>query len=90
MNTIQAIEILLRKIRVSHGFSQQHVANHLNLSRNSYANWENGKTEISLSNLDKICSFYGLKPEEFFASSLKTEKSIIQKERSTAKRILIM
>lgn len=68
------IGILLRKLRVINGFSQQHVANHLNLSRNSYANWENGRTEITLTNLDKICSFYGLKPEEFFASSVKQKK----------------
>lgn len=65
------IGILLRKLRVTNRFSQQHVANHLNLSRNSYANWENGRTEITLTNLDMICSFYGLKPEEFFASSVK-------------------
>lgn len=76
MFAIQPFEIgiLLRKLRVANRFSQQHVANHLNLSRNSYANWENGKTEITLTNLDKICSFYGLKPEEFFASSVKQKK----------------
>jgi transcriptional regulator with XRE-family HTH domain len=76
MITIQSFEIgiLLRKLRVTNRFSQQHVANHLNLSRNSYANWENGKTEITLSNLDKICSFYGIKPEEFFVSSVKQKR----------------
>jgi transcriptional regulator with XRE-family HTH domain len=68
------IGILLRKLRVANRFSQQHVANHLNLSRNSYANWENGRTEITLTNLDKICSFYGIKPEEFFVSSVKQKR----------------
>ena len=51
-NNMQFISgLLLKKLRLKHGFSQQYVASYLNMSRNAYAKWESGKTDIVLYNI---------------------------------------
>eukprot|EP01039_Chlorochromonas_danica_P012724 gene12724-14637_t len=42
------VGISLRKLRVSKKYSQQYVADYLEISRNAYMNWEAGKTNLSI------------------------------------------
>ena len=47
----------LKEVRITAGFSQQQVANQLNISQNTYSNWETGRNNIdsdSLSRLSKL------------------------------------
>ena len=57
--------LFLRKLRVSHELSQQHVANYLGISRNAYAEWENGHKELTLNKLGKICELYEMSLYDF-------------------------
>ena len=66
--------LFLRKLRVSHKFSQQHVANFLGISRNAYAEWENGHTELTLGKLGKICELYEITVHDF-VTRIPLEKS---------------
>jgi transcriptional regulator with XRE-family HTH domain len=50
----------LKKIRLNKKFSQQYVADHLNISRKTYNNWENNKTDLTLQKCDKICELYSI------------------------------
>lgn len=48
---------LLRRIR---GFKQEEVANYVGVKRNTYSDWENGKTEPSLSKLLLLSDLYSI------------------------------
>lgn len=52
------IGLALRKLRVRHGYSQQCLADYLEISRNAYIDWENNKVNISLEKCAKICEIY--------------------------------
>ena len=68
-NNMQFISgLLLKKLRLKHGFSQQYVASYLNMSRNAYAKWESGKTDIVLSGLFKLLELYEITVFDFFNS----------------------
>ena len=68
-NNMQFISgLLLKKLRLKHGFSQQYVASYLNMSRNAYAKWESGKTDIALSRLVKLLELYEITVFDFFKS----------------------
>lgn len=68
-NNMQFISgLLLKKLRLKHGFSQQYVASYLNMSRNAYAKWESGKTDIALSGLVKLLELYEITVFDFFKS----------------------
>lgn len=54
------------KNREAYRFSQQYVASYLNMSRNAYAKWESGKTDIVLYKLFKLLHLYEISISEFF------------------------
>lgn len=48
----------LRKFRNKYGYSQQFIANCLNISRVTYRKWENNEVNFNLNQLEKISTFY--------------------------------
>lgn len=55
-----AIKIKLAAVRVNAGKTQQDIAEKMNVSRMTVANWENGKTKMSEANVRmyaQICEF---------------------------------
>ena len=54
----------LKNIRKLRGFSQKQVASKLNVVESCYANWEQGRTEPSISMLRKICEIFNISIEE--------------------------
>lgn len=48
----------LKAARANAGLSQADVAKALHKSKTTITNWENGKTEIDLGNLQAICNLY--------------------------------
>ena len=50
--------IKLRKLRLKNNLSQSHIAYMLDISRNSYIEWESGRVDFSFSKLHKICVHY--------------------------------
>lgn len=48
----------LRKLRLGRNYSQEFIADCLNISRTAYKEWENGKIDFSITKLERICEFY--------------------------------
>ena len=44
----------LKELRKNKGLKQQEIAELLGIKRNTYSDWENGKTEPSFENLIKL------------------------------------
>ena len=60
------VEGKIRSLRLEKGWSQEEVANKLNLSVNGYGCIERGETDICLSRLEQIASIYDMNVREFF------------------------
>lgn len=54
------LKISLKAARANANLTQEDVAKALRKSKQTVANWENGKTEIDLSNLQALCNLYSL------------------------------
>lgn len=50
----------LRKFRLQNKYSQDFVADCLNISRNAYQEWENGNIDFTISKLNRVCDLYNL------------------------------
>jgi transcriptional regulator with XRE-family HTH domain len=50
----------IRFMRQSKGWSQEEMADKLNLSVNGYANIERGETDVQISRLEKIAETFGM------------------------------
>lgn len=61
----------IRKIREWRGYSQEYMAEKLNISVRAYGNIENGKTSIKIERLDSICSLLSISIEELLYFSCK-------------------
>jgi transcriptional regulator with XRE-family HTH domain len=57
----------IRSMRLSKGWSQEEMANKLNLSLNGYANIERGETDVQVSRLEKIAEVFGIELLELFS-----------------------
>ena len=63
----------IKRLREVNGDKQQTVAKMLGISQSAYSRIENGESDISLEHILKICEFYRMKPEDFFAWDGDTE-----------------
>ena len=52
----------LRHLRKDNNFTQQDIANKLNVSQNAVYNWESGKREPSLEIIEKLAEIYNVSP----------------------------
>ena len=51
--------VMLRNLK---GLTQEQVAEVVEISRQSYAKWEQGETVPDIEKCDRLASFYGIKP----------------------------
>ena len=56
--------VTLRKLRVNRHFSQEFVANCLQISRTAYKDWENGKIDFTMSKLERVSQLYYISLKE--------------------------
>jgi len=82
---MEKIAKYLKTARIEKGYSQQEIADLLNISRQSISNWENGKSYPDLENLillSNICEFsldslkkanprQKIKSQDFYKSQLE-------------------
>ena len=62
-------EKVLKRIRLERftsGFSQEFVANKLNISQSFYARIESGKNRLTVDFLIKLAEIFEIQPEDFF------------------------
>ena len=56
----------LKRIRESHNYSQQEMANFLKISKSYYCQIENNQRTLSYCMAIKIADIFNLKPDEIF------------------------
>lgn len=56
------MKVTLKAARVNSGYTQAEVAEMLNVSRVSIANWENGASEPLASHFKALCEVYMVNP----------------------------
>lgn len=63
---MEKLLITLKAARVNAGLTQEEVAKALNKNKKTVSNWENGKTSISASELQSICTLYKVPIDNIF------------------------
>lgn len=77
----------LLDLRETHGYSQQFVAEYLNMSREGYCNYERAAREPGLDIILKLCTLYQIKVSDLvnsntvFSSSLSPSSDKAQQDR---------
>ncbi|MCH7409921.1 helix-turn-helix transcriptional regulator [Belliella sp. DSM 111904] len=61
---------IMRILRESKDFSQEYVANVLDINQKTYSNLESGKTKLTLERIKQLAEFYHIKPEYFLSNQL--------------------
>ena len=69
----------IRLIRLERGFSQQILAEYLELTQSSYAKIERGETRLNLVDFLSICRFLNVDPASLLQSSL----TLVQTDKRT-------
>lgn len=62
----------IRSFRESRGYSQDYMAEMLQICQSAYANMESGKTTLSVERLIRICEILDLDIHELITKSLET------------------
>lgn len=76
----------LLDLREEHGYSQQFVANYLNMSREGYCNYERAAREPGLDIILKLCILYQIKVGDLVNSNTVFPSAKLQKIFSTGKK----
>lgn len=63
----------LKQAREALGYTQQQIAEELNIGRPRYSDIENGKREVTLNDLERFCVFFGRPLEYFLKEKLAVE-----------------
>lgn len=58
----------LKKLRQESGYSQQQLADKLNISRQAISKWENGKAIPDIENLQLLCEIYDVSLDTMFGN----------------------
>lgn len=59
----------IRRLRETKGFSQEEMAERLQISRSAYSRIESGETNSWVNHIEKLCENLDIKPEDFFINS---------------------
>jgi transcriptional regulator with XRE-family HTH domain len=71
-----SVGITLKRLRSKTKYSQQDMADMLNIDRLTYINWENEATEVKSSYIPKLAGIFGVKIEGLFEASANTIISV--------------
>lgn len=63
--------IRLKELRESRGFTQQYVADYVDLSQAQYNKYENCKSILKVNQLVKLCDLYNVSPNELLGWNKK-------------------
>lgn len=61
---------IMRILRESRDYSQEYVANILNINQKTYSNLESGKSKLTLERIQQLAEFYHVKPDYFLSEEL--------------------
>lgn len=66
----------LRKLRIKNQFSQQNVADDINLSPTAYSKMENGKTDFSVTRLNQFAEYFHIYLPDFLDPNIDVPRTI--------------
>lgn len=75
MTSIQNLPSRLKELRKKNHYSQEYVAEKLNISRQAISNWENEKSAPDLENLMLLADLYNLSLDELLDGNKDNEPS---------------
>lgn len=58
----------IKRLRKSKGFSQEKLAEQLNISQSAYARMENGESNSWIHHLEKLSDIFEIRPEDFLSN----------------------
>jgi transcriptional regulator with XRE-family HTH domain len=67
-----AVGNTLTKLRKSYHFTQQEVADHLNVIRQTYSGWENDQYDLTLPKLFDLANMYNISLDDFIIADNET------------------
>lgn len=79
------MKITLKAARVNAGYTQKSASQRLGVNRLTLRNWEQGRTEPTISKFNEMCRLYGTSRDDIFlpVNSNKMEAEV-DEERSKA------
>lgn len=80
----------LKELRKQSGFTQEQIAEKLNVTRSAVARWETGKGIPDISNLIVISEVYGISLDELIKGDKQIENKIIADEKSKRWHLLVI
>lgn len=75
MTSIQNLPSRLKELRKKNHYSQEYVAEQLNISRQAISQWENGKAAPDLENLMLLADLYNMSMDELLDGNKEKEPS---------------
>src|SRR5690606_32164976 len=67
MNITQICSRKLKLLREGNNYTQEYVADYLDISQNAYSLLEKGKTKITLDRLESLAKLYHIQPAELIS-----------------------
>ena len=67
----------IKCLRDASGFTQDTVANYLNVNRSAYANYETGARELPLSLMEKLADLYGCEMYDLYSEDVDVVSTML-------------
>ena len=87
MNNMQDLPSRLKEIRKKNHFSQEQLAEKLNISRQAISGWENGKSAPDLENLMLLAELYHVSMDELMGGN-KAEREVVPEKNVVENNLL--
>ena len=68
----------IKRLRKNKGLKQQELAEILGIKRNTYSDWENGKTEPKLGNVVKLAHVFGTTTDELLGQTVYSKAILVR------------
>lgn len=83
MNTSSDLHTRLKNARIQKGYSQNDIAEKLNISRQAVSRWENGHAYPDIDNLALLSEIYGISVDELLGKEVTETTNNIELEPET-------
>ena len=67
----------IKRLRDASGFTQDIVANYLNVNRSAYANYETGARELPLQLMEKLADLYGCEMYDLYSEDVDVVSTML-------------
>ena len=68
----------IKRLRKNKGLKQQEIAELLGVKRNTYSDWENGKTEPKLENVVKLAQIFNTTTDELLGQTIYSKAKLVR------------